>query len=286
MRRCLALLALSTGLAPVMASAGPATAPTVPVALTFDDLPAHGPMPPGSTRLSIAKAIIAALKQANVQDAYGFVAGSFGLEDPQSPQVLKAWRAAGYPLGNHSWSHAHLDSVGADWYVADIIRNESVIAPLMAARNWHWFRYPYLAEGRDPVKRDAVRSALAARTYRVAAVTINFDDYAYNEPYVRCAAKHDKPAIARLETLYLANATARFAAARRAGGGQIVLLHVGTFTARMLPRLIAVYRQAGSRFVSLAEATAALHPPAAAATDPKPSASPFAGLDAICANAG
>ena len=43
------------------------------VALTFDDLPAHGPLPPGVTRLDVAKSIISTLKAANAPQVYGFI---------------------------------------------------------------------------------------------------------------------------------------------------------------------------------------------------------------------
>src|SRR5258707_7859492 len=43
------------------------------IAITFDDLPAHGPLPPGETRLEVASKIIAALHNAHVPPIYGFV---------------------------------------------------------------------------------------------------------------------------------------------------------------------------------------------------------------------
>jgi peptidoglycan-N-acetylglucosamine deacetylase len=283
MRTWLAGLALLTGVSLAVEGAPAVAQPPESVALTFDDLPAHGPLPPGETRLSVVRAILRALKQASVKEAYGFVAGSFGSDDPQSPLVLKAWRAAGYPLGNHSWSHANLNGVSADWYMEDIARNDAVIEPLMKGRDWRWFRYPYLAEGEDLAKRDAVRTGLAQRSYRVAAVTINFDDHAYNAPYVRCRAAADTAGVARLEVLYRTGAVATLGAARQAGGGQIMLLHVGTFTAHMLPWLLAQYRHSGARFVSLARATELLDAPRASFPA---YATPFAELAALCPNAG
>ncbi len=220
------------------------------IALTFDDLPAHGPLPPAETRLSIAASIIATLKAHHVVQAYGFVSGSFGSDDPLAPAVLKAWRQAGYPLGNHSWSHWNLDTITAEAYLQDVTRNEAMIAPLMRRRDWHWFRYPYLAEGADPAKRGTVRAGLTARGYRVADVTLSFDDYAFNEPYARCLARHDQQGVADLERLYLEGARADLAGAG-GNGGQVLLLHIGAFTAHMLPRLLANYEQSGAHFVTL-----------------------------------
>jgi peptidoglycan-N-acetylglucosamine deacetylase len=240
-----------------VATAQPAAPAPVLIALTFDDLPAHGPLPPGETRLSVAAAILATLKAHRVHEAYGFVAGSFGAGEPDAAQVLAAWRAAGQPLGNHSWSHANLDTVDADRYNADIVRNEAIIAPLMTGHDWHWFRYPYLAEGTDPARRATVRAFLAANGYRIASVTLNFDDWAYNEAYARCVAKNDAPAIAQLEQRWLKAALVSLEqsrAATRSGTPLTALLHIGAFTAHMLPALLTQWEKQGARYISLARA--------------------------------
>jgi peptidoglycan-N-acetylglucosamine deacetylase len=229
----------------------------VNIALTFDDLPAHGPLPPGETRLSVAKAILAALKAHHVREAYGFVTGGFGAGDPESAQVLAAWRTADQPLGNHSWSHANLDTVDTDAYTADITRNEGVIASRMDRRDWHWYRYPYLAEGVEPVRRAKVRAFLAGRGYHVASVTLNFDDWAYNEPYARCVSKGDTAAISQLEQRWLGAARESLKqsrAATRPGTPLVALLHVGAFTAHMLPALLTQWKSQDARYVRLAQA--------------------------------
>ncbi len=246
------ILALMAVTAPAMAKER-----GVPLAITVDDLPAHGPLPPGVSRLDIARETIRALKAAGVI-ASGFVNGSFGAEEADAPRVLDAWRAARLPLGNHGFSHLNLDEVGAAAFIADLDRNEALVTGQPRR-----FRYPFLAEGRDPAARDAVRTALAARHYTIAAVTMSFDDYAYNAPYVRCLAQGDADAVRALEVRYLASARAdgqRARAISRAVLGrevpQVLLLHIGAFGARMLPRLLDQYRADGFRFVSLDKAQA------------------------------
>lgn len=78
------------------------------LAFTFDDLPAHGP-PPGETRIEIAAKILKALHDAHVPPTYGFVNGGLMEKHPEDAAVLKEWRAAGNPLGNHTWSHMNLN---------------------------------------------------------------------------------------------------------------------------------------------------------------------------------
>ncbi len=241
-------------LAPQARPSGPA------IALTFDDLPAHGPLPPGGDRLVIADTIIAALRKHNAP-AFGFVNGGFGVDDPQSPTVLAHWRAAGLPLGNHTFSHLNLSQNSAAEFEAQTEKNEGVIAPLMAGQDWHWLRYPFLAEGDTPAKRDAVRTWLAGRGYKAAAVTMSFGDYAWNDAYARCVTKRDVRAVDALERSYLESArteatreTALSRAAVKRDVPLVLLMHLGAFDARMIDRLLDQYAAMGYRFVSLAEA--------------------------------
>ena len=88
------------------------------MALTFDDLPAHAPLPPGVTRVDVAKTTIAALKSAKVRQAYGMVNSALLASEPESAPVLRLWREAGYPLGNHTWSHMNLGEHSVEVSVA------------------------------------------------------------------------------------------------------------------------------------------------------------------------
>src|SRR5438067_8313381 len=81
-------------------AAVPAHATQAPeIALTFDDLPLHGPIPAGETPQSVGNGVIAALKRGHVP-AYGFINARWTTDQPDTIDVLKAWRAAGLPLGN------------------------------------------------------------------------------------------------------------------------------------------------------------------------------------------
>jgi hypothetical protein len=43
------------------------------LAVTIDDLPSHGTLPPGMTRTDVARSILKALNDAHVPKVYGFV---------------------------------------------------------------------------------------------------------------------------------------------------------------------------------------------------------------------
>lgn len=178
------------------------------VAFTFNDLPAHAPLPPGVTRVQVASRIIAALKQAGVAHVYGFVNGVQLEREPASAPVLALWRAAGFPLSDHTWSHLDLDAVGLPAWEADVARDAPLLRSYMPAEDWRWLRFPILAEGRDTAARAGARAFLAARGFRIAPVTLSFDDYAFNAPFARCAAMADAASVKRMERAYLAAAVA------------------------------------------------------------------------------
>src|ERR1700678_3501643 len=76
------------------------------MAITFDDLPVHGALPLGMTRLEIAHSILETLNRERLPPVYGLINGGRGAEDPNSLSVLQAWRMAGQPLGNHTWAQS------------------------------------------------------------------------------------------------------------------------------------------------------------------------------------
>jgi peptidoglycan/xylan/chitin deacetylase (PgdA/CDA1 family) len=229
------------------------------IAITFDDLPSHSALPQDTTRVEIAQKIIAALKDAKAPPVYGFVNGLRLVDDAPSAPVLQLWRDAGFPLGNHTWSHINLNQHTLAEWEADTLKNETVLTPLKG--DWHWLRFPYLAEGETVAKHDAVRAFLARRRYRIAAVTMSFDDYLWNEPYARCIAKGDDATIARMESAWLAAAEGSLAYYHSLSMQlyqrdipYVLLMHIGAFDARMLPRLLALYRDKGVTLITLDQA--------------------------------
>lgn len=262
---CIALALALAIVAPAPARTKTATmaAPAPAIAFTFDDIPAHGPLPPGVSRSDVIRGITEALAAAKAP-AFGFMNAGFGADDPDTPKALAAWRRAGLPLGNHTYSHGNLNTAGVSAFAQDVIRNE---APLASAAgpgaDWHWFRYPFLAEGDTPATREAARVLLRERGYKAAAVTMGFGDFLWNPIYTACVAKRDDAAVAELEQSFLADARSAALAARAAAKARVgrdvpyvLLMHVGAFDARMMPRLLALYQSMGFRFVSLAEAEA------------------------------
>lgn len=231
------------------------------IAFTWDDLPAHSALPQGETRVEIGHKLIDAMKAAHMPPVYGFVNAVALEREPASAPMLKDWRDAGFLLGNHTWSHMNLNTSSlADWE-ADLLKDEPALKQYAEGSNWHWLRFPFLAEGDTPEKHADARKFLADHGYKIAAVTMSFGDYMWNEPYARCVTKNDNAAIAQLESTYLDaasnDADFRRAMSRSLFGHDIpyvLLMHVGAFDARMLPKLIKIYRDKGFTFVTLDEA--------------------------------
>jgi len=241
----------------------PAAAERLDVAVTFDDLPRHGPEVPGVSRLQIHHQILAALRKHGVPQVYGFINGKNLEGHPEDRTALEAWVAAGHPLGNHTYSHLAPDDVPA--YLADIDRNEPLLRELMpgAEQRWKVFRYPFLKQGQTLEARNAIRAHLAGRGYRIAETTIDFGDFAWNDPYARCLARGDGAAIEELKASFLEAASVFLAfddsLAQRLFHRRIshlLILHVGAFDALMIDALLDLYQRSGVRFVPFEAALA------------------------------
>jgi peptidoglycan/xylan/chitin deacetylase (PgdA/CDA1 family) len=232
------------------------------IAITVDDLPAHGALPEGMTRVGIARSYLATLKRHHVAEAFGFVNAAKVQAEPESEDVLAAWRQAGYPLGNHTFTHLNLDSAPslAAWE-ADVIAGEPLVARYMHGHDWHYLRFPNLSAGNDPARHDAAAAFLAARGYRNADVSIAFDDWSYTDAYARCLARHDDATIAAMKAQYLADVDGGIvwmkAASHRIYGRmvpQVLLTHIGGWSAVMLPEVMKRLDAAGARYIPLAQA--------------------------------
>ena len=230
------------------------------VALTFDDVPAGGGLHEDETRAGIITRLIGELKASHMKGIYGFVNGTGIDDDPDLQQALHLWLAAGMKIGNHTFSHPSLDDISAEAYIHDIASNEPTLRQYDPHGDWHWFRYPYLEEGNTLAKREAVRAWLQQHGYRIAQVTLNFQDDDWDDPYGRCLQKHDQAGIDWLKQSYLSNAAEFIRLGREeqvvALGHEVpnvLLLHETDFTTLMLPRLIELLRKQGFRFATLAK---------------------------------
>ncbi len=236
---------------------------TSELALTFDDLP----ITPEAT-----ESLVATLQANSVPEVYGFFNGA-SLGDISTPSPLltatRAWVAAGYPLGNHTYTHTDLNRVTVDAFIQDIAANEIPLRDLSQGMHYHLFRYPLLHEGGTPEKRAAVRAYLRANGYTMAPVSLDFQDWAWTEAHLRCRRSGDTEALSRLDDLFIIHALSRLAHARHQSrhvyGREIrfvALLHATAFQAHILPRLLESLGTAFEEGVRYISTTHALQDPA------------------------
>lgn len=237
------------------------------VAITVDDLPAHGDLLPGATRLGIVSRVIEALKAARIGEVYGFTNGSHLDDQPDDAAVLRAWLKAGYLLGNHTYSHLDLSVSSSKAFIADIERADRLVASLASVspkvKDRRLFRYPYLREGETEQKRNAVRAYLIRNGYRIVPVTIDYGDWAWTNAYTRCAMNGDERAIAWLQqhvieavrrSLRHAQRLARLVVGRDIK--HILLIHAGLFTSLTLPDILSALKADGVTVIDLNSALA------------------------------
>jgi peptidoglycan-N-acetylglucosamine deacetylase len=255
LRLCSVLLLAACAVAPPPASVSPA----IEVAVTVDDLPLHGPLLKGQTRVDLARRMTAVFRAHHLPPVHGFINAARVEAYPWSREVLEVWRASGNHLGNHSWAHRNLDETPLEEYLVDITRNEPLLAALEPDRAaWHTWRYPYLHEGNDLEKRRAVRRFLAEHGYRIAEVTIDADDWAFSEPLARCMAQGDMAEAARLHAGFV-EASVEELQRMRALGQQlehrelrhVLLLHLGVADVDALDDLLTAYERLGVKWVTL-----------------------------------
>jgi peptidoglycan/xylan/chitin deacetylase (PgdA/CDA1 family) len=239
-------------------------APKVKIALTFDDLPSNGAVPVGVTLEQMTRDTVKVLKKHRIPPSFGFINADKLERNPDGARALQLWIAAGHPLGNHTYSHLDFTKNSVADFQKEILRNEpalELLTPPKAKSDWRWFRYPYLHEGDTLEKRRAVREFLRANGYQVAQTTIDWEDYLWNGAHARCVNRRDTAALEWLRTSYLAEAErwtrAQREFARLVWGrdiNHVALLHLGSFSATILPELFDLLEREGFEIVTLEEA--------------------------------
>jgi peptidoglycan/xylan/chitin deacetylase (PgdA/CDA1 family) len=227
----------------------------IPVAITFDDLPAAGSENPLHSRRDIAKKIISVLEKHKIDKVYGFVNGSLAHGMKERLDILTLWKSRGFYLANHTYSHLDFGKFSPAEFIQDIERNEPLLIDFVSdIAELKWLRYPFLQEGETNLKRYAVRSYLAKRKYRVAPVSIDFEDWNWNEPFIRCSVLKATQTLRELEESFLKQGKARLEFAEQLAKKiygvnrkykHILLVHFNSATANFLDRLLTDYEKIG-----------------------------------------
>lgn len=234
-----------------------------PLLISIDDLPvAAGDLhadPAGRAR--ITGDLLAVLARHHVP-AVGLVIWG-NVKGDADRDLLRRWLAAGHELGNHSAHHPDLTKTGADAYIADVEAGRAGLADFLAKegnRKVRFFRYPFLDEGETEDKLDAVRAYLARSGQRSLPVTIDDQDWSFEQPWIEAK---DSRARARVgeeyqESLHVEVRDQEGRGDRWFGRPvpQILLLHANEVGAAQWDRLFTWLEERGYRFAKADEVLA------------------------------
>jgi peptidoglycan-N-acetylglucosamine deacetylase len=250
-RRALTLAAAAVLLATAISVNGQ---DTKQMAITFDDLPfGYARTLTIEQRRNAVAQVLATLRKYNIRAAM-FVVGSAITN--QNREFVDAVAAAGHTIGNHSFSHRDFGTMSVEDYTIDIQKGADAIKPWL--KGTHYFRYPLLRQGDTVEKRDAILSWLAMRGIRVAPVTIDNDDFVYNQRLVDAKAE-GRDIDLRGEYLdHMLKMSAFYEAKALSVVGRpirhVLLLHMNYLNALYLDELLQRFRDNGWSFIPFDDA--------------------------------
>jgi peptidoglycan/xylan/chitin deacetylase (PgdA/CDA1 family) len=238
------------------------------VAITFDDIPIVTSLEgKDSEALAIRtnRKILKALKRRRAP-ATGFVNESkFDPQAPATASILESWNSGDFELANHGFSHADSNELDLAEIERELLEGEKIMSPLAeaAGRSIRFFRFPYNHIGDTEAKQAGAYALLAAHDYTLAASTIDTSDYLFNDAYVRALSERDRKMQTAIRRAYLDHTKEQieyYAGLNRHVLGYeppaIMLLHVNPLNADTMSAQLSLFRKAGYRFISLAQAQA------------------------------
>jgi len=172
---------------------------------------------------------------------------------------VQRWSERRHIIGNHTWTHRWYDNLPEEQFGDDMLRCDAFVRRYPGFRPY--FRFPALKEGATRERRDWMRAFLKAHGYRIAQVTLDWEDYMWNFAYARCAAKNDAKAIEWLRSSYLSTASEFIDLGREQAKliygheiNYVLLLHLGAFSSTILPDALDLLKKKGFKLVTLEEA--------------------------------
>lgn len=233
-----------------------------PLLVTIDDLPISSSRlhTDPAERERITRGMLDVLRKHKVP-AVAFVTWDRVLS-PADLDLLRLWGEAGHELGNHTFHHLNYTRTAPKEYLADAEQARKEIAGL-AGRPVRFFRFPFLREGDTEAKLDAARAWLAESGQRNVPVTLDNQDWSFEEPWVLARRKGDEAAMARVaeefhESLHLDIRHHEETGDELFGRpvAQVLLLHGTDVGAAQWDRLFTWLEQRGYRFATADEVLA------------------------------
>ena len=134
-------------------------------------------------------AILKALDNHKIKVAL-FVCG-MRVDDLNGKYLLETWDNKDHLICNHSYSHLNLNSksISCADYINNFKKGDSIIS---GYKNYtKLFRFPYLKEGNNVIKRDSIRTFLAEEKYRNGSVTVDASDWYIDSEMIKALKEND-----------------------------------------------------------------------------------------------
>jgi uncharacterized protein (TIGR02246 family) len=249
----------------VCSAAAAMAQPRRPLLVTVDDLPigtARFHSDPAERR-RITEGLLAVLAKHHVK-AVGFVVwGNVGGSADEA--LLERWLAAGHELGNHSKSHLDYSRTDTQAYIADVDAGRAGLQAFLDrhGRTVRYFRFPFLREGETEGKLDAMRAYVERSGQRTLPVTIDDQDWSFEERWVKARQAGDAAARDRVADEYQLALRSEVLAQTEAGDElfsrttpQVLLLHANEVGAAQWDALFTWLEGRGFRFAAADEVMA------------------------------
>ena len=236
----------------------PTLAGTHPILVSVDDLPiGSGSLHTDpAERERITRDLLAVLAKHQIKAA-GMV--TWRNVAAGEEKLLDLWLAGGHELGNHSYAHLDYARTETGPYVEDLEKGRATLQGFLDARGQkvRFFRFPFLREGDTVEKLRAVREYLARTGQRTLPVTIDNQDWSFEQSWVEARKAGDAARLARLgedyqHALRLEVLTQTALGDQWVGRAtpQIVLLHANEVGAAQWDALFTWMKSRGFRFAT------------------------------------
>ena len=205
------------------------------------------------------QAILSALKFHSIKAALFVKAAN--IDNDEGKALLQEWNNAGHLIGNHTYSHPFLNSskMTAEAFEQDMLHAEELL------KNFTQFqkilRFPYLKEGETVMKRDAIRSFLAQRGYRIGHVTIDASDWYIDDRLRKRLTKEPAADVSAYRNYYMDHMWDRAVfyddLSRKVLGRSVkhcILVHFNLLNALFLDDLVSMFKSKGWQVIDASEA--------------------------------
>jgi peptidoglycan/xylan/chitin deacetylase (PgdA/CDA1 family) len=226
------------------------------VAITMDDFDIHE-----QTMLTAQernKRILATLNKHRAKAALFVIGQNIQTNDDRA--LLRQWPLNGHFIGNHTFDHKPYNSkMSLEMEEQEILACEKILSGEAGFQKI--FRFPMLAEGNTPEKRDALRAWLKTNGYKVGSVTIDASDWYIDQRLRDKLATDPKADLTPYRDYYLAHIWDRAQyynnVSKKVLGREVkhtLLVHFNLLNALFLDDLLSMFESKGWKIINAQDA--------------------------------